>query len=258
MATLFNTKISQTYEGLLKTIDNAAISATLKELTDGSGNGSGLYLNTAGDFKVSAILEWGSLKDTGTGVTITRFVTSTDGLENFDNNTSLPTSAAVKLYVDGKFASSDTLAEVLSFGNETLGNSIIITTEDDVFFRDNSMAIFGNANDLSIYHDSSNSHIRNATGDLLISALEAGSGIKFFIDNGAGSTVSNLDISGSTGTVSLKHYGSQKLYTTSTGISVTGRISQLTDPSAAQDAATKSYVDDKFALSDTLQEILAY
>ena len=61
MATLFNTKISQTYEGLLKTIDNAAISATLKELTDGSGNGSGLYLNTAGDFKVSAILEWGSL-----------------------------------------------------------------------------------------------------------------------------------------------------------------------------------------------------
>ena len=81
MATLFNTKISETYEGLLKTIDNAAISATLKELTDGSGNQSGLYLNTAGDFKVSNILEWGSLKDTGTGVTITRYVTSTDGLE---------------------------------------------------------------------------------------------------------------------------------------------------------------------------------
>ena len=35
MATLFNTKISATYEGLLKTIDNAAISATLRELTDG-------------------------------------------------------------------------------------------------------------------------------------------------------------------------------------------------------------------------------
>ena len=86
MATLFNTQISDTYEGLLKTIDNTAITATLKELTDGSGNQSGLYLNTAGDFKVSNILEWGSLKDTGTGVTITRLVTSTDGLENFDNN----------------------------------------------------------------------------------------------------------------------------------------------------------------------------
>ena len=124
MATLFNTKISQTYEGLLKTIDNAAISATLRELTDGSGNQSGLYLNTAGDFKVSAILEWGSLKDTGTGVTITRFVTSTDGLENFDNNTSLPTSAAVKLYVDTKFSQTDTLTEVLSFGNVTSGFDI--------------------------------------------------------------------------------------------------------------------------------------
>ena len=38
MATLFNTKISNTYQGLLKTVDNAAISATLKELSDGSGN----------------------------------------------------------------------------------------------------------------------------------------------------------------------------------------------------------------------------
>ena len=57
MATLFNTKISQTYEGLLKTIDNGVITATLKELTDGSGNQSGLFLNTAGDFKVTSILE---------------------------------------------------------------------------------------------------------------------------------------------------------------------------------------------------------
>ena len=72
MATLFNTKISQTYEGLIKTFDNAVITATLKELTDGSGNQTGLFLNTAGDFKVTNVLEWGSLKDTGTGVTITR------------------------------------------------------------------------------------------------------------------------------------------------------------------------------------------
>ena len=38
MATLFNTKISQTYQGLLKTIDNAVLSASLRELTDGAGN----------------------------------------------------------------------------------------------------------------------------------------------------------------------------------------------------------------------------
>ena len=53
MATLFNTKISATYPALLKTVDNLALTAALKELTDGSGNQSGLYLNTAGDFKVT-------------------------------------------------------------------------------------------------------------------------------------------------------------------------------------------------------------
>ena len=152
MATLFNTKISATYEGLLKTIDNAAITATLKELTDGSGNQSGLFLNTAGDFKVNNILEWGSLKDTGTGVTITRFVTSTDGIENFDNNTSLPTTAAVKLYVDTKFATSDTLQEVLSFGNTTSGNDIAVSSGDDITLTDFSKILIGASNDLQLYH----------------------------------------------------------------------------------------------------------
>ena len=107
MATLYNTKISATYEGLIKTTDNAAISATLKQLTDGSGNATGLYVNNAGDFKVNAILEWGSLKDTGTGVTITQWVTAANGIENFNNDTTVPTSAAVKTYVDGQFTIAD-------------------------------------------------------------------------------------------------------------------------------------------------------
>ena len=62
MASLFNTRISDTYQGLIKTIDNAALTATLKELTDGSGLSTGISMNTAGDFKVNAILEFGSLK----------------------------------------------------------------------------------------------------------------------------------------------------------------------------------------------------
>ena len=107
MATLFNTKISATYPGLIKTTDNAAITATLKQLTDGTGNNSGLYVNNAGDFKVTAILEWGSLKDTGTGVTITQWVTAANGIENFNNDTTVPTSAAVKTYVDAVVTASD-------------------------------------------------------------------------------------------------------------------------------------------------------
>lgn len=215
MATLFNTKISATYEGLFKTIDNAAITASLKELTDGSGNQSGLYVNTAGDFKVSNILEWGSLKDTGTGVTITRYVTSTDGIENFDNNTSLPTSAAVKLYVDSKFATSDTLQEVLSFGNTTGGNDIVVSASDDITFTDTSKILMGASSDLQIYHDGSNSFIRDlGTGNLLIDSN--GAELKLRVN-----TTENALIANSNGSVELYYNNIKRFETQTDGSKVT-------------------------------------
>jgi hemin uptake protein HemP len=218
MATLFNTKISATYEGLFKTIDNAAITASLKELTDGSGNQSGLYVNTAGDFKVSNILEWGSLKDTGTGVTITRYVTSTDGIENFDNNTSLPTSAAVKLYVDSKFATSDTLQEVLSFGNTTGGNDIVVSASDDITFTDSSKILMGASSDLQIYHDGSNSFIRDlGTGNLLIDSN--GAELKLRVN-----TTENALIANSNGSVELYYNNIKRFETQTDGSKVTGNL----------------------------------
>ena len=137
MATLYNTKISATYPGLIKTIDNIAITAALKQLTDGSGNASGLYLNNAGDFKVTSILEWGSLKDTGTGVTITQFVTAADGIGSFNNDTTVPTSAAVKTYVDAVVTASD-----LDF----LGDSNVGTPAVDLDSQ--NFSIIGTANEI--------------------------------------------------------------------------------------------------------------
>jgi hypothetical protein len=107
MASLFNTRISDTYVGLIKSLDNAAISTTLKQLSDGSGNSLGIYVNTSGDFKVNGILEWGSLKDTGENITITKFVDEADGISNNDNDTTIPTSAAVKDYVDTQITAED-------------------------------------------------------------------------------------------------------------------------------------------------------
>jgi len=107
MASLFNTRISDTYSGLIKTIDNAALTASLKELTDGSGLSTGVYMNNAGDFKVTAILEFGSLKDTGENIIISKFVDAADGIGNNDNDTTIPTTAAIIDYVAAQITIED-------------------------------------------------------------------------------------------------------------------------------------------------------
>ena len=45
MSTLTGNKISLTYKSLLKTADNDVLTAALKEMSDGLGNSSGVYLN---------------------------------------------------------------------------------------------------------------------------------------------------------------------------------------------------------------------
>lgn len=226
MATLFNTKISATYEGLIKTIDNAAIGAALRELTDGKGQQTGLFLNTAGDFKVSAILEWGSLKDTGTNITVTKFVNQADGIANNNNDTTLPTSAAVKHYVDTKFAVTDTLSEVLSFGNTTGGTDISVTAGDDIKFHNLSKAIFGVNSEFQILYSGSNAYIQNFATNLI---LESASTI--IKNSGATETLAQFTTNGS---VDLYYDNSKKFETTTAGVTITGSATISTIANSVQ------------------------
>ena len=124
MATLTGKTIKDTYKSLIKVNDNEELAATLQELTDGLGNGSGISINTTGDLKATGTLEFGSLKDTGESITIAKFVDEADGIASNDNDTSIPTSAAVKDYVDTNVTAQD-----LDFTGNSGLLALIVTTQ---------------------------------------------------------------------------------------------------------------------------------
>ncbi len=137
MANLENKRIKDTYEGLIKTDDNNAISGEV-ELTDGAGNGTGVSVSTDGRVVASGTVSFGSLKDTGENITITKFVDEADGIASNDNDTSIPTVAAVKDYVDSTeldtvtSVNSQTGAVVLGTDNIAEGSSNLYYTESRV------------------------------------------------------------------------------------------------------------------------------
>ena len=106
-----------------------------------------------------------------------------------------------------------------SYGIDVTGNVQAdgLVLAGDATFGDNDKAIFGAGSDLQIYHDGSNSFIKdNGTGNLLIQGatdivLEDTSGANYF-----------RGVSGSY--VRLYHNNSTKLETTSTGVDITGTL----------------------------------
>ena len=222
MASLFNTRISDTYQGLIKTIDNAAITATLKELTDGSGNSTGISLNNAGDFKVNAILEFGSLKDTGENIIITKFVDEADGIANNDNDTSIPTTAAIVDYVSAQITIED-----LDFTGDTGSGQIDLDSQ--IF------AIGGTANEittvasgqsLTLSLDSTGVNLPDNSTAITQTAGDSSTKIantKFVMDL---DSASDLDFSGDSGT------GDVNLNTQT--LAVTGTANQIESSASAQ------------------------
>ena len=93
----------------------------------------------------------------------------------------------------------------------------LATNSHDISFGDNAKATFGASDDLQIYHNGSDSYIRDVgTGNLNIDATN------FNLRTGGGN---EIYLSATTnGAVGLRYDNAEKLATTATGIDVTGTV----------------------------------
>ena len=98
---------------------------------------------------------------------------------------------------------------------------------EDFYVLDNNKGYFGTGNDLEIYHDGSNSYIKdNGTGDL-------------FIRNGNDDAIRCR----TDGAVELYHDNNKKLETTSSGVTVTGALTATGNITAFSDKTLKTDIN---------------
>ena len=159
-----------------------------------------IITNSTGDLKIT---------DTSDDITITAADDIRLRPQGGENGINVLGDGSVELYYDN----SQKLA--------TFSGGISVTGQvnsDGSHMGDNDKAVFGNSNDLEIYHNgtTSNSFIVNGTGQLQIRSDQLG-----MTPNGGGEYMffANKD-----GNVELYYDGSKKFETTSAGVEVSGNV----------------------------------
>ncbi len=130
-------------------------------------------------------------------------------------------NGAVELYHNGskKFETTATGAQITgTLDVDVISNaSGSVHLNDTLYFQDNSKAVFGDSSDLEIYHDGSNSYIKDVgTGNLRLRGTD--------LRLESSSLAHNFIVCTEGGSVTAYHNDSSKLSTTATGINVTGVI----------------------------------
>lgn len=197
MATLTNTQISVTYVGLLKTSANTVLTSTAQQITDGSGNNSIMFLSTAG-------VGIGGSPASGKELDVTGNVQVTGDLivDNITIDGSTITNASGDLTIvnttddaDIIFQSDDASGGVTTYFK--LDGSAGFTVVSKKFrFEDNVNLTLGTADDLSLFHDGTDSTIKNDTGDLIIKNNADDKDIIFQSDDGSGGVETYFKLDG--------------------------------------------------------------
>ena len=124
-------------------------------------------------------------------------------------------------------AASDIL-EVVAYStfevlNPTFDGNVTFT--GNASFGDNDKAIFGDGNDLQIYHNGTDNYIdATGVGHLYLRSQGDDKDVKIQSDNGSGGLTEYFRADGSIGQAQMYYYGAKKLNTTSIGIDVTGTV----------------------------------
>lgn len=141
MSTLQNKKIKDTYEGLLKTSTNLALTGSLTEIQDGTGQNSGVKINNLGEVELNK-LKFTALED-GNAVEINDFLVSSEPF--VASNTKIPTVESVKNYVDSSVTAQD-----LDFSADAGAGSIDLDSETLIVKGTNGLNTSVVANELII------------------------------------------------------------------------------------------------------------
>lgn len=122
-------------------------------------------------------------------------------------------TSAIQTQIDGKLSTS---------GGTLTGN--VNMTSGNLTLNDGRVFYSGTSNDFSINHSGSDTYLSNNTGDIYLRNFANDSDIILQTDNSIGGTTNYIICDGGTGSVKLYNYGSQKLYTSSSGVVVQGTV----------------------------------
>lgn len=128
--------------------------------------------SASGNVTATGIVSFGTLTDSGESIAITKFVDEADGISSNDNDTTIPTSAAVKDYVDTNGGDGLLLRQALTSGSATIDTSAVPNISSRTYYAEKIVIKIGTA-----FSGGSFNHIlvkeNGGSGDTLVAAVDA-------------------------------------------------------------------------------------
>jgi hypothetical protein len=123
--------------------------------TTATGSSTGDLTLSATDFEaagligtsatISGAVSFGSLTDSGESITVTKFVDEADGIASNDNDTTIPTSAAVVDYVANNGGDGLLIRQALTSGSSTIDTSAVPNVSGRTYYAERIVIKVGTA-----------------------------------------------------------------------------------------------------------------